>query len=69
MEFRASTLVFISSKMPYPHRVVNIPTGFKDLLEGVSKAVVKYQPESIPAFAAVFFNALLVFRDGRLRCA
>ncbi|XP_014046437.1 uncharacterized protein [Salmo salar] len=49
--------------MPYPHRVVNIPTGFKDLLEGVSKAVVKYQPESIPAFAAVFFNALLVFRD------
>ncbi|KAK6302717.1 hypothetical protein J4Q44_G00270720 [Coregonus suidteri] len=50
-------------KMPYPHRVVTIPTGFKDLLEGVSKAVVKYQPESIPAFAAVFFNALLIFRD------
>ncbi|CAB1317434.1 unnamed protein product [Coregonus sp. 'balchen'] len=49
--------------MPYPHRVVTIPTGFKDLLEGVSKAVVKYQPESIPAFAAVFFNALLIFRD------
>uniref|UniRef100_A0A6Q2XC26 RIIa domain-containing protein n=1 Tax=Esox lucius TaxID=8010 RepID=A0A6Q2XC26_ESOLU len=47
---------------PHSSRVT-IPRGFKDMLEGFCKAVVKYQPENIPAFAMSFFSVLVIFRD------
>ncbi|KAL0966153.1 hypothetical protein UPYG_G00291580 [Umbra pygmaea] len=49
--------------MSHWEKKVNIPAGLKDLLKAVSQAVIKYQPDSIPVFAASFFNELLIFRD------
>ena len=40
-----------------------IPDGFKEMMEGYTKAVLKYQPDNIPAFSAEYFQAAL---DGHL---
>ncbi|KAL1006247.1 hypothetical protein UPYG_G00069710 [Umbra pygmaea] len=53
----------VTTNMSHRRTVVNIPTGLEDLLEAVSMAVVKCQPDTIPVFAATFFNDLLIFRD------
>ncbi|KAM6218263.1 calcium-binding tyrosine phosphorylation-regulated protein isoform 2-T2 [Rhynchocyon petersi] len=49
----------ISSK---PRLVV--PYGLKTLLEGVSRAVLKTNPSNITQFAAVYFQELILFREG-----
>ncbi|XP_041964543.1 uncharacterized protein LOC121722114 [Alosa sapidissima] len=47
----------------YTHlRKVLIPNGLKHMLEGFSRAVVRYKPKSIPHFAEEYFKALLTFR-------
>ncbi|XP_024894431.1 calcium-binding tyrosine phosphorylation-regulated protein isoform X3 [Pteropus alecto] len=48
----------ISSK---PRLVV--PYGLKTLLEGISRAVLKTNPQNITQFAAVYFKELIVFRE------
>ncbi|XP_058878750.1 calcium-binding tyrosine phosphorylation-regulated protein-like isoform X2 [Acipenser ruthenus] len=45
------------------HAKLVIPYGLKTLLEGVSRAVMKRQPENIPKFASCYFTELLKFRD------
>ncbi|XP_041102637.1 calcium-binding tyrosine phosphorylation-regulated protein-like [Polyodon spathula] len=47
-----------------------IPYGLKTLLEGVSRAVIRRQPENIQIFASCYFTELLKFRDaGQLPAA
>nr|KAF6470860.1 calcium binding tyrosine phosphorylation regulated [Molossus molossus] len=41
-----------------------VPYGLKTLLEGVSRAVLKTNPQNITQFAAVYFKELIVFREG-----
>ncbi|XP_036888000.1 calcium-binding tyrosine phosphorylation-regulated protein isoform X2 [Sturnira hondurensis] len=41
-----------------------VPYGLKTLLEGVSRAVLKTNPPNITQFAAVYFEELIVFREG-----
>ncbi|KAK1173739.1 hypothetical protein AOXY_G3926 [Acipenser oxyrinchus oxyrinchus] len=40
-----------------------IPYGLKTLLEGVSRAVIRRQPENLQMFASCYFTELLKFRD------
>ncbi|MGH0164229.1 UNVERIFIED_CONTAM: hypothetical protein FKN15_055187 [Acipenser sinensis] len=45
------------------HAKLVIPYGLKTLLEGVSRAVMKRQPENITKFASCYFTELVKFRD------
>ncbi|KAL0966151.1 hypothetical protein UPYG_G00291560 [Umbra pygmaea] len=45
--------------MSYQGKVVIIPVGLEDLLKAVTKAVIKYQPDSNHVFAASFSNELI----------
>ncbi|XP_066103447.1 calcium-binding tyrosine phosphorylation-regulated protein isoform X3 [Saccopteryx bilineata] len=41
-----------------------VPYGLKSLLEGVSRAVIRTKPSNITQFAAVYFEELILFREG-----
>jgi hypothetical protein len=41
-----------------------VPVGFRPLLEALAREVLRNQPNDIYAFSALFFERLLLFRDG-----
>ena len=43
-----------------------VPKGFKELLEDLSREVLREQPKDIPKFAAEFFRRLLSRRGGKM---
>uniref|UniRef100_H2YER9 RIIa domain-containing protein n=1 Tax=Ciona savignyi TaxID=51511 RepID=H2YER9_CIOSA len=50
---------------------LQVPSGFKQLLENLSREILREQPKNIPNFAAAYFNRLLErreqgFADGNL---
>lgn len=47
----------------YPPKI-NVPRGLRTIIEGLSRAVVQRQPESVPHFATLYFAELLRFRAG-----
>jgi len=42
---------------------LQVPPGFKQLLENLSREVLREQPKNIPQFAAAYFNRLLERRE------
>ncbi|KAM7399469.1 hypothetical protein PAMP_018740 [Pampus punctatissimus] len=44
------------------HRL-RVPSGFGAILEGLSREVLRDQPDDIPKYAANYFNALLKQRE------
>uniref|UniRef100_F6TXH2 RIIa domain-containing protein n=1 Tax=Ciona intestinalis TaxID=7719 RepID=F6TXH2_CIOIN len=42
---------------------LQVPTGFKQLLENLSREILREQPKNIPSFAAAYFNRLLERRE------
>ncbi|XP_053520369.1 calcium-binding tyrosine phosphorylation-regulated protein isoform X2 [Artibeus jamaicensis] len=52
------------AKMFYSKPRLVVPYGLKTLLEGVSRAVLKTNPPNITQFAAVYFEELIMFREG-----
>ena len=50
--------------VPFSNTKLRVPRGFQGLLEGVSKEILREQPQDIYAFAAVYFENLLLLRDG-----
>ncbi|XP_048109040.1 calcium-binding tyrosine phosphorylation-regulated protein-like isoform X1 [Alosa alosa] len=48
----------------YPTKI-KVPPGLKTIIEGLSRAVVQRQPESLPHFATLYFAELLRFRTAR----
>lgn len=50
----------------YPQKII-VPRGLRTIIEGLSRAVVQRQPESIPHFATLYFAELLRFKAGTQR--
>ncbi|XP_005378487.1 PREDICTED: sperm surface protein Sp17 [Chinchilla lanigera] len=49
--------------IPFSNTYLRIPQGFGNLLEGLTREILREQPENIPAFAAAYFKDLLEKRE------
>ncbi|XP_004597736.1 sperm surface protein Sp17 [Ochotona princeps] len=49
--------------IPFSNTHYRIPQGFGNLLEGLTREILKEQPDNIPAFAAAYFENLLEKRE------
>ncbi|XP_053362893.1 sperm surface protein Sp17 [Clarias gariepinus] len=49
--------------VPFSNITLKVPHGFKNVLEGLAREVLRDQPENIPAFAAKYFTTLLQKRE------
>ncbi|XP_038609332.1 sperm surface protein Sp17 [Tachyglossus aculeatus] len=49
--------------VPFSNTQYRIPQGFGNVLEGLTREILKEQPDNIPAFAAAYFEALLEKRE------
>ncbi|XP_019613447.1 PREDICTED: ABC transporter F family member 4-like isoform X1 [Branchiostoma belcheri] len=49
--------------VPFSNTKLRVPRGFQNLLEGLSREVLRNQPDNIPEFAATYFDTLLKQRD------
>ncbi|KAK3560700.1 hypothetical protein QTP86_014742, partial [Hemibagrus guttatus] len=47
----------------FSNTTLRVPHGFANILEGLTKEVLRHQPEDIPTFAAQYFTALLQERE------
>ncbi|NWR97374.1 SP17 protein, partial [Motacilla alba] len=43
---------------------MRVPAGFRNLLEGLAREVLREQPPDVVAFAAQYFQKLLECREG-----
>ncbi|XP_059960778.1 sperm surface protein Sp17 isoform X2 [Mesoplodon densirostris] len=49
--------------IPFSSTHYRIPQGFRNLLEGLTREILREQPDNIPAFAAAYFDNLLEKRE------
>ncbi|XP_002754591.4 sperm surface protein Sp17 isoform X1 [Callithrix jacchus] len=49
--------------IPFSNTHCRIPQGFGNLLEGLTREILREQPDNIPAFAAAYFQSLLEKRE------
>ncbi|KAJ7990478.1 hypothetical protein DPEC_G00300730 [Dallia pectoralis] len=49
--------------VPFSNTHLRVPRGFGNILEGIAREVLRDQPKDIPAFAALYFTALLKERE------
>ncbi|XP_049634318.1 sperm surface protein Sp17 [Suncus etruscus] len=49
--------------IPFSNTHYRIPHGFGSLLEGLTREILREQPDNIPAFAAAYFENLLEKRE------
>ncbi|XP_037361421.1 sperm surface protein Sp17 [Talpa occidentalis] len=49
--------------IPFSNTQYRIPQGFGNLLEGLTREILRQQPDNIPAFAAAYFENLLEKRE------
>uniref|UniRef100_A0A8C3VRG2 Sperm surface protein Sp17 n=1 Tax=Catagonus wagneri TaxID=51154 RepID=A0A8C3VRG2_9CETA len=49
--------------IPFSNTRYRIPQGFGNLLEGLTREILREQPDNIPAFAAAYFENLLEKRE------
>ncbi|KAG8522224.1 Sperm surface protein Sp17 [Galemys pyrenaicus] len=49
--------------IPFSNTQYRIPQGFGNLLEGLTREILREQPANIPAFAAAYFENLLEKRE------
>ncbi|XP_054448855.1 sperm surface protein Sp17 [Pteronotus mesoamericanus] len=49
--------------IPFSNTHYRIPQGFGNLLEGLTREILREQPDNIPSFAAVYFENLLERRE------
>nr|XP_044994510.1 sperm surface protein Sp17-like [Jaculus jaculus] len=49
--------------IPFSNTHCRIPQGFGNLLEGLTREILREQPNNIPAFAAAYFEDLLEKRE------
>lgn len=47
---------------------MRVPAGFRNLLEGLTREVLREQPTDVVAFAAQYFQKLLESREGEWPC-
>ena len=53
--------------VPFSNTHLRVPRGFGSILELLAKEVLRDQPQDIPTFAALYFEALLKEREGKSR--
>ncbi|XP_014903424.1 sperm surface protein Sp17 [Poecilia latipinna] len=49
--------------VPFSNTHLRVPRGFGALLEGLTREVLRDQPDNIPAYAAQYFDKLLKERE------
>ncbi|KAM5312147.1 sperm surface protein Sp17 isoform 1-T2 [Glossophaga mutica] len=49
--------------IPFSNTHYRIPQGFGNLLEGLTREILREQPDNIPSFAAAYFENLLEKRE------
>ncbi|XP_036894166.1 sperm surface protein Sp17 [Sturnira hondurensis] len=49
--------------IPFSNTHYRIPQGFGNLLEGLTREILREQPDDIPSFAAAYFENLLEKRE------
>ncbi|XP_019565968.2 sperm surface protein Sp17 [Rhinolophus sinicus] len=49
--------------IPFSNTHYRIPQGFRNLLEGLTREILREQPDNIPTFAAAYFENLLEKRE------
>ncbi|XP_036990098.2 sperm surface protein Sp17 [Artibeus jamaicensis] len=49
--------------IPFSNTHYRIPQGFGNLLEGLTREILREQPDNIPSFAAAYFEKLLEKRE------
>ncbi|XP_078515685.1 sperm surface protein Sp17-like [Lissotriton helveticus] len=49
--------------IPFSNTHYRVPRGFGNLLEGLTREILREQPDDLPAFAAVYFTTLLEQRE------
>ncbi|KAK1328513.1 hypothetical protein QTO34_012086 [Cnephaeus nilssonii] len=49
--------------IPFSNTHYRIPQGFGNLLEGLTREILRQQPDNIPSFAAAYFESLLEKRE------
>ena len=52
--------------IPFSSTHYRIPQGFGNLLEGLTREILREQPDNVPAFAAAYFENLLEKRESKL---
>lgn len=52
----------------YSNTSMRVPAGFRNLLEGLAREVLREQPTNVVAFAAQYFQKLLEQREGEWPC-
>jgi len=50
----------------YAPQKLRVPEGFNNLLEGLSREILREQPANIIKFASEYFKAQLLLRDGKI---
>uniref|UniRef100_A0A3B4GP96 RIIa domain-containing protein n=1 Tax=Pundamilia nyererei TaxID=303518 RepID=A0A3B4GP96_9CICH len=50
--------------VPFSNTHLRVPRGFGTILEGLTREVLRDQPEDIPKYATQYFEALLKERQG-----
>lgn len=50
--------------VPFSNTHLRVPRGFDTILEGLTREVLRDQPDNIPKYAAQYFEALLKQRQG-----
>uniref|UniRef100_A0A8C4F4P1 RIIa domain-containing protein n=1 Tax=Dicentrarchus labrax TaxID=13489 RepID=A0A8C4F4P1_DICLA len=50
--------------VPFSNTHLRVPRGFGAILEGLTREILRDQPEDIPKYAAHYFDALLKQREG-----
>lgn len=61
---QTSVKLLLKMAVSFSNTHLRIPEGFSELLMGLSKEVLRDQPEDIPSFAAHYFKELLKQRAG-----
>ena len=57
--------VLFKMSVSYAPRGLSVPAGFEYILESLAREVLREQPKDIIAFAAEYFKAKLIVRDGK----
>ena len=57
-----------SNSAPVSNTKFRIPNGFNLILEGLTREVLRYQPENINEFALQYFKDMIRRREGKVYC-
>jgi len=52
--------------VPFSNTKLRPPRGFRNILEGLSREVLRCQPRDIYAFGSLYFEKLLRIRHGQI---